>query len=132
MPDLAAGVAQTVEAEPRTRPRPGRGDPAHDWLCAWCLNRVASDKDRFRYGGQSEFRFQNPAGVWFEIITFSRTLGCRQAGQPTLQDTWFPGCAWSYCLCARCGIHLGWHYDGPTPFAGLIRQRLVRAVQIWS
>lgn len=132
VPEPAVGVVETAQPETRTRARPQGVDAANDWLCAWCLNRVASEKDRFRYEGRSEFRFQNPAGVWFDIITFARTLGCRQTGLPTLEDTWFPGYAWSYCLCARCGIHLGWYYDGPTAFAGLIRERLVRAALILS
>jgi hypothetical protein len=132
VPEPAVGAAETAAPQSRTHARPSRGDPANDWLCAWCLNRVASEKDRFSYDGQSEFCFRNPAGVWFFVITFSRTLGCRQTGVPTLEDTWFPGHAWSYCLCARCGIHLGWHYDGPTVFAGLIRERLVRAALLLS
>jgi hypothetical protein len=67
------------------------GDPAGDWLCAWCHNRVANEKDRFRYEGQDEFTFSNPEGIRFAIITFAQTLGCREAGTPTLQYTWFPG-----------------------------------------
>ena len=106
------------------------GDPANDWLCAWCLNRVASEKDRFNRNGSSEFTFRNPAGIRFDILTFSRTIGCEEAGVPTLEQTWFPGHAWSFCLCARCGQHLGWHYAGATEFAGLIRERIVRAMLV--
>jgi hypothetical protein len=105
-------------------------DPANDWLCAWCLTRVASEKDRVRHGGQSEFTFKNPQGIWFHLLTFSRTYGCRQVGIPTLEYTWFPGHAWSCCVCDSCGMHLGWYYSGPTEFVGLIRDRLVRAVLI--
>lgn len=101
-----------------------------DWLCAWCLNRVASERDEFKYDGKREFVFSNPEGVRFEIFTFSRTLACRQTGPPNLEHTWFPGHAWSYCLCARCGQHLGWYYAGPRDFAGLIKARLQRAALI--
>jgi len=116
-----------VRTRVRVRPRPAQGDAANDWLCAWCLNRVASERDRFSYDGQSEFLFKNPDGIQFHIVTFSRTIGCRQTGVPTLEDTWFPGHAWSYCLCGQCGVHLGWYYAGPSVFAGLIRDRIVRA-----
>ena len=101
---------------------------AGDWLCAWCLNRVADDRARFKYEGKDEFAFSNPERILFEIITFSETLGCRQTGVPTLEHTWFPGHAWSFCQCARCGQHLGWYYAGPHDFAGLIKPRIVRGL----
>ena len=104
------------------------GDNSSDWLCAWCHNRVASEKDRFPYNGKDEFTFRNPQGIRFAIITFSKTLGCRQEGVPTLKHTWFPGYAWSYCQCDRCGQLLGWSYTGHIEFAGLIIARIVRAL----
>lgn len=99
-----------------------------DWLCAWCHHHVANERDRFEYEGQSEFTFSNPERIHFEIMTFSQTLGCRQTGVPTLDYTWFPGHAWSYCQCDRCGTHLGWFYTGQHQFVGLIKIRLVRGV----
>ena len=91
---------------------------------------MASEKDRFPYEGKEEFTFPNPEGIRFCIVTFFRTLGCRESGQPTLEHTWFPGYAWSYCQCDRCGQHLGWFYNGLHQFAGLIKPRIVRAVQV--
>ena len=128
----AAGVVEVAEPEIEIRTQPSQGDAANDWLCAWCLNRVASEKDRFFHEGASEFSFKNPEGIRFNIFTFSRTLGCSQAGVPTLEHTWFPGYAWSYCLCGRCRTHLGWYYAGPGEFAGLIRDRIVRAALVMS
>ena len=126
------GVAEVAEAEIQTRAQPGRSDPADDWLCAWCLNRVASEKDRFFHNGRKEFSFRNPEGIRFNIFTFTRTLGCQPSGVPTLEHTWFPGYAWSGCLCDRCRTHLGWFYTGPTEFVGLIRDRIVRASLVMS
>ena len=126
------GPVEIAEPEIQTRTRSSQGDPANDWLCAWCLNRVASEKDRYFHEGQNEFSFKNPEGVRFNIFTFSRTLGCRETGVPTPEHTWFPGYAWSYCVCDRCGIHLGWYYAGPSEFAGLIRDRIVRASVVMS
>jgi hypothetical protein len=104
------------------------GDVEADWLCAWCHNRVASDKNRHLYHGKGEFIFFNPDGVLFEILTFSRTLGCVRTGEPTLEHTWFVGHAWSYCQCQGCGQHLGWYYAGLSDFVGLIKSRIARAL----
>ena len=109
-----------------TRTAVAVGDAEGDWLCAWCLNRVANERDRFKYAGQDHFTFANPAGIRFEILTFAMTLGCQQAGVPTLEHTWFSGHAWSFCQCDNCGQHLGWYYTGQYNFAGLIIDRLVR------
>ena len=122
--------AETVEvADPAVheRTRPSEGDPAKDWLCVACLNRVASEKDRYSHEGQSEFSFKNPEGIRFHILTFSRTLSCLQVGVPTLEHTWFAGHAWSFCVCDRCRMHLGWCYTGPSEFVALIRDRIFRA-----
>lgn len=105
---------------------------ASDWLCAWCLNHVARERDRFNYEGRDEFVFTNPEGIRFEIITFSETIGCRETGEATLEHTWFGGHAWSFCHCDRCGQHLGWYYSGAQEFVGLIKERIVRAVAIMN
>ena len=126
------GMAELLEPGIEPRTRPDAGDPANDWLCAWCLNRVASEKDRFSYESRSEFSFRNPEGIWFNILLFSQTIGGRQAGAPTLANTWFADHAWSFCLCDSCAMHLGWHYEGATEFVGLIRSRIVRAALMRS
>ncbi|HOX55492.1 MAG TPA: cereblon family protein [Candidatus Paceibacterota bacterium] len=117
-PDLAQSTAATS------------GDTEGDWLCAWCHSRVANEKDRFPYDGKDEFTFANPEGVRFAIITFSRTLGCREVGPPSLEHTWFAGHTWSFCQCDRCGQQLGWYYAGQHHFAGLIKSRIVRALHV--
>jgi len=117
-----------AEPEVDVRTAPAIGGAEGDWLCAWCLNLVANERDRFQYDGQDEFTFTNPERIRFEIITFSETCGCRQTGVPTLEATWFPGHAWSYCQCGECGQHLGWYYTGPHEFAGLIKARIVRGL----
>lgn len=109
-------------------------EPAPDdvWLCWWCLNRITSEADRLVMGGASQFTFLNPEGRRFHILTFNRAPGCKQRGTPTFKHTWFPGYAWVYSICARCGMQLGWKYMGNTEFFGLIRNRIVRASQTWS
>ena len=122
---LTPGIAEPLV---ENRARPSTANAAGDWLCAWCMNKVANERDRFLFNGQDEFSFSNPEGIRFEIITFSQTLGCRESGVPTLDYTWFAGQAWSYCQCDRCGQHLGWYYTGQHEFAALIKSRIVRAV----
>jgi hypothetical protein len=88
--DIGLGVATIVESEAQPDTATATGDTENDWLCGWCHSRVASEKDRFPYEGKDEFTFRNPEGIRFEIITFSKTLGCRETGTPTLEHTWFP------------------------------------------
>ena len=128
--DLELAMPEVAEPETTPRPETTPGDTAGDWLCAWCHNRVANEKDRFPYNGQYEFTFANPEGIKFAIITFSRTLACREVGKPTLEHTWFAGHAWSFCQCERCGQQLGWYYTGQHQFAGLIKGRIVRALHV--
>ena len=113
-----------------TRTAPGVDDAEGDWLCAWCHNRVANERDRFCLDGKDEFTFSNPEGIRFDIITFSGTHGCGRTGVPTLEHTWFPGHTWSYCQCGGCGRHLGWYFAGQHEFAGLIKDRIVRALHL--
>jgi hypothetical protein len=123
-------MADVMQPELETRVRETTPDPAGDWLCAWCLNRVANERDRFSHNGKDEFAFTNPEGIRFEILTFSRTSGCCQTGLPTLEYTWFEGHAWSYCQCSGCRQHLGWYYSGQHQFVGLIKNRVVRALHM--
>ena len=126
----APGHVAIAEPERQVRTRSSPGDPASDWLCAWCHQPVASENDRFSCEGKSEFSFTNPEGSFFQIVTFMRTIGCRERGVPTLKHTWFPGHAWCHCLCNQCHMQLGWYYIGPSTFAGLIRDRIVRALLV--
>jgi hypothetical protein len=119
-------------AEPllQTRTVPNLGEAGEDWLCAWCLNPVATDSDRFKIEGKSEFCFSNPMGVRFEIMTFSRAIGCGPAGMPTLENTWFPGHAWCFSHCDQCDQQLGWSYSGQHQFVALIKDRIVRGTLV--
>ena len=132
--ELAEGTTGKVLIGPsiHTRSRWAPANAGNDWLCAMCHHRLASERDRLQIGSQSEFAFTNPAGVPFLIITFSEAHGCRDEGDSTLEDTWFPGHAWSYCACGKCGQHLGWCYSGASEFVGLIQNRIVRALNLFN
>lgn len=130
--EIKQGTLEIGHVETTGRAALAASNAASDWLYAWCLNRVAKEQDQFAYEGRDEFVFTNPDGIRFEILTFSQTIGCRQTGEPTLEHTWFPGHAWSFCHCDRCGQHLGWCYSGLHEFVGLIKDRIVRAVAIMN
>jgi len=106
---------------------PATGTGGERWLCAFCHQPVAREGDLVNIHGSSEHTFTNPAGIKFRILLFAQVAGCLNVGTPTLQFTWFSGCAWSYCVCGQCRAHLGWFYTGLHDFVALIRERIVRA-----
>jgi len=103
-----------------------------DWLCLLCYKKITSDKDRFLFNNQSEFQFTNPQGHVFDIITFGTADGCRVIGEPTMNFSWFPRHSWSFAVCSRCGLHLGWKYLGDYSFYGLIKSRLIKGSALFS
>jgi len=119
-------VQQEPEVKVKTELQP------EDWLCLKCSKKITTDKDRFLYNNESEFQFTNPNGFVFDIITFDSADGCREEGTPTTEFTWFPGHSWSFALCSRCGLHLGWKYTGKFSFYGLIRARLIKGAALFN
>ena len=103
-----------------------------DWLCLACSKKITEDKERFPYDGETEFQFTNPEGYVFDIITFHTAEGCRKEGEPTLEFTWFKDHSWTYALCSRCGLHLGWKYSGVNSFYGLIKSRLIKGLALFN
>ncbi len=103
-----------------------------DWLCLACNKKITEDKERFAYDGKTEFQFRNPDGYVFDIITFLTADGCREEGIPTLEFTWFKNHAWSFAVCSRCGLHLGWKYVGEFNFYGLIKSRMVKGLALFN
>jgi hypothetical protein len=105
---------------------------ADDWLCIACNKKITEDKERFFYNNSSEFRFTNPNGYIFDIITFKTAEGCCDEGESTLDFTWFSGHSWCFALCTRCKLHLGWKYSGKFSFYGLIKARLVKGSVLFN
>ncbi|MEW6218367.1 MAG: cereblon family protein [Thermodesulfobacteriota bacterium] len=112
---------QHEEARPG-RPHPGEGPQL---LCAACGQPVTTPEAAIAVAGGHVHTFFNPAGFAFTIGCFDAAPGASAAGLPTLEHTWFPGCAWSYVLCCRCHAHLGWLFQGRgLRFFGLVLDRL--------
>lgn len=113
------------ERAARSRRADAGGDTERHWFCAACTTRIARQDAAIEIAGAHRHRFANPAGVEYEIGCFDEAA-CRVDGAPTLEFTWFGGCAWSYALCFNCRAHLGWCYEGDrVRFFGLILARLV-------
>ncbi|MFP4350615.1 MAG: cereblon family protein [Desulfococcaceae bacterium] len=95
--------------------------------CRSCGHKVTDTRYRFEMHGRHCHVFNNPAGFVFEIGCFSAAEGCANAGQPTLEFTWFTGYTWRYALCAGCHAHLGWQYQATSGggFYGLILANLI-------
>jgi hypothetical protein len=130
-----------LQAFKPSSPAPGRGDaarpardavdtpPARRYWCAACTTRVTDEDAATERAGAHRHSFVNPAGEAFEIACFADAPGCVVSGEPTLEATWFTGCAWSYATCANCRAHLGWCYEGDgARFFGLVCNRLVGPV----
>ena len=99
-------------------------------ICAACGAGITSRREGVEMNGAHRHTFTNPYGLTFDIGCFATAKNCRAEGDATPAWTWFEGYAWRVCVCAGCGIHLGWHYEPATPragdagFYGLILDRL--------
>ena len=103
-----------------------RSLPARVLACARCSHAIARPESRVSRGGAHVHTRLNPAGFVYEFGCFAEAEGCRLEGPATLEHTWFPGHAWRIALCASCGGHLGWRFEGPEgAWFGLILERLV-------
>jgi len=75
--------------------------------------------------------YVNPNGYLHETITLYNVLDVSSQGVPTVQDSWFPGYAWSYIHCTKCQSHLGWKFSAtkgtqkPQCFYGVRRNQVV-------
>jgi hypothetical protein len=116
--------AQPTEA---TQPAVQRDDAIR---CKACEHAVTRQRHALERDGRHEHTFRNPAGYSFHVLCYGEAEGSRAEGHPTTAATWFPGFAWSFALCGRCGEHLGWWYSSATEsFAGLIATRLLRPLE---
>ena len=63
----------------------------------------------------------------FQVLVFAAAPGCRGVGPFSAEFTWFAGQRWQIGVCAACGQHLGWHFDGERNFTALIAQRIAES-----
>lgn len=102
-----------------------RAEPERRLRCRVCGAPITSPDERIPIAGSPIHRRVNPAGIEFEFGCFAEAPGAAVTGEPTAEFSWFAGYVWSYALCRRCGVHLGWLFEGATlRFYGLILNRL--------
>lgn len=102
-----------------------RPDPGRRLLCRSCGEPITADEHRIEIAGGHVHRRTNPVGIEFEFGCFEAAPGAIAVGETTTEFSWFPGYAWVYSICFRCGAHLGWLFEGgDPPFHGLILNRL--------
>ncbi|MGZ6125229.1 MAG: cereblon family protein [Myxococcales bacterium] len=116
------GAAGPPPSSPEGAPR-GSGDALEERAvrCAACGHALARERDRLPLDTST---FVNPEGVVHTIAAFRQAEGCAVAGDATTYWTWFPGHAWRYALCGKCGVHVGWAFTGPSTFLALLTARI--------
>jgi hypothetical protein len=107
------------------------GNGAKAYKCSACGALITHSDRLCTISGKSRHRFVNPANIECDFRTFSSCQGAIALGNPTPQDTWFPGYGWRLALCRHCGQHLGWHYQAvsgatrPKDFWGVLVSQIV-------
>jgi hypothetical protein len=117
-----AGAVQGTSAAEQSDTRGGRAI-----LCAACSAQVSDASQRIHVAGHHQHTFFNPTGIVYQVACFATAPGCRGIGRFSAEFSWFPGHRWQLGLCARCGEHLGWHFDGELSFTALIEPRILEA-----
>jgi hypothetical protein len=106
----------------------GSPDGGVAYYCAACGAFMTRPSLGIRIAGGHDHTFVNPVGIRFDVRCFADAPGAVAVGSATPQHTWFSGFDWRIALCATCGAHVGWMYEGlgpPAVFFGLIRPMLV-------
>ena len=93
-------------------------------VCLKCGHSITHADARIERGGQHIHTRLNPEKVTFVFGTFSEAPGALLSGDATTFFTWFHGYAWRMASCGGCSAHLGWRFEGESPFWALILDRL--------
>jgi hypothetical protein len=116
----------TVDPATRVERESEHGAGGGRWhRCRACRTRLARESDEIAVGGEVLHAAINPAGYYHVFVTVGRCENVRSVGEPTLEATWFPGCAWQVLACGGCDAQLGWRWlaaaeaGAPSPFYGL-------------
>lgn len=80
--------------------------------------------------------YVNSYGHIHETITLKKAanLFAAPGSMPSLENTWFPGYAWTIMYCRRCALHIGWRYDAiepsmsPRVFWGVTRPSVIMSL----
>jgi len=94
--------------------------------CANCHAHLTDKKNAITIEGRHLHVVTNPAGIIFQIGTFS-TVDCRAESDVDDEFSWFSGYAWRIVSCSSCLQHIGWSYqhEHSPDFYGLIVDKLI-------
>lgn len=106
--------------------------------CKNCNLLIAKKQDVFSMALEGPMgAYVNPGGYVHETLTIHKATGLRLIGWPSVENSWFPGYAWTIAQCSQCNSHLGWRFTvaergrslRPEKFWGLCRSSLVPGLQ---
>lgn len=109
--------------------------------CKQCSAVVASRRDIFCMSLDGPLAtYVNPFGFVHETITVYKAQGLTMWGEPSAENSWFPGYAWMIVNCRSCHNHMGWKFTTldarhmPAKFWGLCRSALEQGLlkQNWK
>jgi hypothetical protein len=117
------------EDEERTPAQSPEERPAEDAviLCRRCGNELTASRHALAVEGKTRHQLVNPAGVAFLVRTFGEAPGCAPYGDASSFFSWFSGHTWRIAVCASCGVHVGWRFEGASVFHGLIEDRIAES-----
>ena len=103
------------------------------YCCRFCELDVADPKDTFSMSLEGpKGTYVNPGGYLHEILTVLKAKGLRCINiERTIENSWFPGYAWTIAECRRCTAHMGWKFTAsnhnlkPSKFWGICRSAIV-------
>jgi len=87
--------------------------------CVHCNAKIGRVTDIFTLDGTdgANGAYVNPHGIIHQ--TWSVRQVCENSvftvGEAEIQDSWFPGYAWTIALCGHCFCHIGWQYTQVVP-----------------
>ncbi|KAL6070886.1 Upstream activation factor subunit spp27 [Balamuthia mandrillaris] len=100
--------------------------------CRRCGSVVAKKEDIFCMSNEGPVGSYVNAGGWVhQTLTLRRAQGLGLDGEPSTQDSWFPGYAWTIAYCEVCNSHMGWKFTAvssehsPASFWGLSRASII-------
>jgi hypothetical protein len=121
------GGARDVLPDDAAQPTQTRPDDPTVYRCRGCGAFLARPRDLLPVHGQTLHDRVNPAGFPCRFITVGRCQNTREVSTPQADFTWFDGHAWVVMACAPCQAHLGWRWQGPTTFWGLLVNQIVQS-----
>lgn len=110
-PRRSAGGASRAPGE-RADSDAALGSATPGWyVCAACAERLAREDWALEAHPRGPLVFTNPHGRFFELLLVTHVLGGVFDRHATTEFSWFAGYAWRIGSCARCGAHIGWHFQ---------------------